>query len=57
MAEIQLKLALAKKETKNSKRHLIQAQLDPEVQTTICTLALSLSLYSGWLRSQKSFSV
>lgn len=31
MAEIQLKLVLAKKGAKNSKGYLIQAQLDPEV--------------------------
>lgn len=53
MAEIQLKLVLAKKGAKNSKGYLIQAQLDPEVQTMYSPLHLCF----GWLHSQKSFSI
>lgn len=53
MAEIQLKLVLAKKGAKNSKGYLIQAQLDPEGQT----VKLALYLCFSWLHSQKSFSV
>lgn len=47
MAEIQLKLVLAKKGAESYKGYLIQAQLVPEVQTMYMTLSLSLF----WLAS------
>ena len=40
MTEIQLKLVLAKKGARNSKGYLIQAQLDPEIQTMYLALYL-----------------